>query len=453
MNNAANWRYLRGMATCLHQESVNLSNIPSALNVLCDQLDGLTSQPLERRSWYAALSAYTQAKQALGAHLASAAEVAEAYPTMEQFWQAATAQQKGQTAGTIWDTYEHGARRRLETTFAQSFGSPDAVLVNSGMAAVHVALAGALHPGDTLLTHQRSYFETSELLDHVYAPTGIRVVRVDMTSSKRITAAVRQHRPAVVLAETALNAPACSVPDFADADLGHSGPLVLIDNSILSHATNFEALTHTTGAARLLIVESAIKYATHDCSAGVLYGGGNEIDAVRTYARRTGQLLQSKAFHYIRDHEVRALHQRLSLHSDRNRRFVHCLTAAPIEAVNTDTSAAAADGTFAELVRRSGPGSLLFLRFPTLPPDSYSNVMNEWAARCRDRGLRLDIRAGFGWDITSARSYQSTFLNQSDAPTFLRVSMGIGPEEEVADIAAELCTVVNKLAAGSRSAH
>jgi hypothetical protein len=49
-------------------------------------------------------------------------------------------------------------------------------------------------------------------------------------------------------------------------------------------------------------------------------------------------------------------------------------------------------------------------------------------------GIELHIRAGFGWNQTSARAYESGRLNQPDAPCFIRISAGCEPVEAIRKI-------------------
>lgn len=446
MSDALAWALLGALCTGLRDEAGSVGD-----RLIADAARGAADLAGERSDWYAALDAYTAAKRRLGAALGARSEVADSYPTMGAFWADAEAQRLGESTGTFWDTYEHGGRRRLEALFARSYSSDEAVLVNSGMSAVHVALASArLRPGDVVLTHTRSYFETTELLEEVYAPAGVRVVRVDATEPGALAQAASAERPAVVLVETALNALSCRAPDF-DGWTEDLDPLVVVDNSVLSHALDFPAVERTTRARRLLVVESGIKYATHDCSAGVVYGRSDAVGPARDLARRTGQLLQGKAFHHIRPAEVETLRERLALHSARNRTFTEHLVGCEIATI--DRATREQPGSLPAAVHRAGPGSLVFVRAGGLVDDAYGDVVDDWAQGARAAGMRLDVRAGFGWDATSARSYRSTFLNQPDAPSFLRVSTGIGPEEEVVRLAGALSAAVSTRAGRPTSAR
>ena len=52
--------------------------------------------------------------------------------------------------------------------------------------------------------------------------------------------------------------------------------------------------------------------------------------------------------------------------------------------------------------------------------------------------LGVEVRAGFGWDRTCARVYEGGQLNQPDAPSYLRIAVGIEPEAEVRRLGAAL---------------
>jgi hypothetical protein len=210
---------------------------------------------------------------------------------------------------------------------------------------------------------------------------------------------------------------------------------------MLSHSLEYQDLQDATGARRLLVAESAIKYATHDCAAGVLYGSAASIGPAREIARRTGQLLQGSAFAFIRPAEVHAMRQRLALHSRNHAEFTLAVAGHGFAITSAHTSAARLKGPFAELVRDAGTGALAFLA--SGPGTNYDTISDEWVRQCRNEGSRLDIRAGFGWDHTSARAYSGTFLNQPGAPQYLRVSIGTEPVTEIQKIAANLMTAIS----------
>lgn len=373
------------------------------------------------------------------------AEIAARYDSMDAFWHDAAEQQRGRSPRTFWDSYEHGRRRQLEAVLADAYGADEAVLVNSGMAALDVALGAAeLRPGCRVLVHERAYFETAEYLEYVAARRGIEVVRVDMTAAERVDDALRAHDPAAILVETSLNCPPCDAPVLTDALLGHRA-LLVVDNSLLSHAVPVHRLLDRN---RVLVVESAIKYLTRTCMGGVVYGSGDAITAARCYARRIGVQLQERAFAGLQVAELLTARERVALHGRNNRAFVAALAGERWAWVRTATSSIEGRrDPLARAVRTAGAGALVYACIGGAGASDQAAVhrrlIAEWVRRARLRGLRLDVRAGFGWDETTVRAYESSALNQQDAPVYVRVSLGIEPEV----ICVELARLLNEVAA------
>ncbi|WP_167489375.1 hypothetical protein [Vibrio ouci] len=73
------------------------------------------------------------------------------------------------------------------------------------------------------------------------------------------------------------------------------------------------------------------------------------------------------------------------------------------------------------------------------------SVLHQWHQASRERGGEFNIQAGFGWNQTMARVYESSFLNQEGAPNYLRVSIGIEPVQWIEQLAQSLITTVKRL--------
>jgi Cys/Met metabolism PLP-dependent enzyme len=383
---------------------------------------------LPNKGFHEAYNAYAGLGSAKAAALNAVAEVASSYRSMDDFWADAAAQEEGRSRRGYWDSYEHGRRRQLEKILAEAYGAQGCVLVNTGMSALDVALgAFGLGPGNAVLAHQRAYFETTEYLDAVLAPRGIAVVRTDFTDRAALAGAAADPRVRVALVETALNGVPASVP-YDLASVLDAGLPVIIDNSLLSHAARlFDVFPN----GRLLVIESAIKYLTSSCCAGVVYGRGADLVAVRDYARRVGQQLQERAFNHLHVGELTHAARRVARHGASQAAFRAALDPAPWSWIHDvrDAAAGCAD-PLAETVQRVGPGSLLFARLrcdDDVVAINHRSVLAGWCDRARGEGIPLSLRAGFGWPQTSARSYESTRLNQPDAPVYLRISVGLEP--------------------------
>lgn len=381
------------------------------------------------------------------------ASVSREYASMEEFWDDAGRQAAGSSPFTFWDTYEHGRRRRLEHRFAASYGAGSALLLNSGMSAVAVVIGALnLRAGDVIATGERCYFETSDLLERFVAASGIRIRRVPLDDSGAVIRMLEECAPRLLLFETATNAPNPVCPrSFSRWSSASPGTRMVVDNSVQSHATCWFDIRRRSGVPHL-VIESAVKYLTHECMAGVIYGDEEDVEPSRDFARSTGQQLQERAFNWIRPGEVDHAGDRLRLHARNVRAFSEELRAEEglWTYVRTLDEGAGTDRDAASLFEQ-GPGCLVFLSVDQgssgdVPPDQlHRAVVNRWKEAAETAGLSLGIRAGFGWNQTSSRVYESSRLNQPDAPTYIRVSVGIEPEPVVHRLAGLLVESVQQV--------
>lgn len=391
-----------------------------------------------------ALDAYLRLVHDKAAVLNRRAEVAATYSSMEEFWSDAAAQERGESNRGYWDSYEHGRRRQLEHRLAAAYGSEAALLVNTGMSALDSAVGSlALRPDEAVVVARRAYFETAEYVDGVLAPRGVRILRVDVADEAAILDAVQTPGVRALIVETATNCTPCHVVARLDRVLD-TGCAVIIDNSLLSHGFRwFELLP----AGPVVVVESAIKYLTGACTAGVVYGSADAVDPVRRYARRVGQQLQERAFNHLQVGELTAAGPRVALHSRRAQQFRRALDPSRWESIDyAGARLGSRDDAIAAALSESGPGAVLFLRLPgadDVVATQHRRLLRRWV----ERAPGLSIRAGFGWPRTTARAYEAAALNQADAPVYLRVSVGIEPEDVVAALAESLDDAAAKVLA------
>ena len=389
---------------------------------------------------------YDRLSSAKAVMLHECTQVAASYSSMEQFWTDAEAQERGNSRRTFWDTYEHGRRRQLESQLAACYGSEAALLVNSGMSAIDTAVRSLhLKSGDVVLTHRRGYFETSQYLADILSAEGIVVSRRSLDDRDELGVALKDVNPRVLLVEAAITIPPCeliscldSVPDDVQ---------IVIDNSVFSHGVRwFDYLRqHHT-----VVIESALKYMMGHASGGVLYGGHHRIEAARRYARNVGQQLQERAFNHLHVGEIVTLREKVQLQGKHAALFVSALDARDWARTSTPTLAASErDDWLARAVREIDGGCLVFLELRENVPGEKGalqrRILESWRNELARGGVALPIRAGFGWDETSARCYDSARLNQPDAPMYIRVSMGIEPSEQVVTLAESLNVAVRSV--------
>ncbi|MGC5330420.1 hypothetical protein [Micromonospora sp. DT62] len=344
---------------------------------------------------------YDDAVREIAAVVSRQCLVADQYPTMGAFWADIAAQERGESTGTFWDTYDHGRRRLLERLLAQAYGSADAVLVNSGMAAVYCAAVCATdHGRRRLQLPARRYFETHDLVTNV--PLG---------------QAVDPSLEGVGFLEPITNCPTLDVNE--PATLGEGLGRFVVDNSMWSHAFPFEQVRTWISGRPLLVVESLAKYLSGLVSGGVVYGDRDMVEAVRVFARRTGQLLQGSALAYLSPTDIRLAGRRVRHHVETGGTFADHVDKSRWSLLSPD----------AELIRRAGlpamlgTGSLVFLRARD-PGTDCAAVVDRWIAATAGGAHPVRLQAGFGWPWTSTRSYGSDHLNQPDGPRYIRVSVG-----------------------------
>lgn len=386
------------------------------------------------------LHTYRQLRTGLTRALDDRYESASGYASMEEFWDDAAEQERGRSSRAYWDSYENGRRRQVEQLLADAFGTEQAVLVNSGMSAVDVALRGLTRPDRALLAHSRMYFESADLLDALFAPWGLPVTRIDLTDADAVESLVRSHPPAVALLEVALNGPGCDVPVLEP--LWRAGLTTVVDVSALGTAV---APLVPHAPADTIFVESGTKYLTRQASVGVIYGGGATVEVARSCARRTGIQLQGRALHQIRPAEIRHAPLRHALHADRLRRFAAVVTGAlPDVTVRTATvGAAGRPDLLARTVADGAAGCMAFVQVGGLDSDreerAYREIVARWAATVP--GDRR-VRAGFGWTETTGRAYGRDALNTDEGNCFARFSVGVEPVHRVEELADRLVSAI-----------
>lgn len=174
-----------------------------------------------------------------------------------------------------------------------------------------------------------------------------------------------------------------------------------------------------SGCRPVLVVESVAKYLSGLISGGIVYGDREAVDAVRTFARRTGQLLQGAALAYLSPADIRLARTRILTH----------VAAAAEFAAHVDRTAWEVMEPDAYLLERAGlpsrlrTGSLLFLR-PSDDSADCAAIVGRWVAATSDLDQPVRLQAGFGWPWTTTRSYGVDRLNQPDGPRYIRISVG-----------------------------
>jgi cystathionine beta-lyase/cystathionine gamma-synthase len=414
----------------IHNNSNIFQNLSNDIDIL-RQASATVANPTYSE-WQNLWQQYETLVKRKGGALNELANIAQEYLDMEGFWEDYHHQLAGNSRHTIWDTYEHGRRRQLEFLLAQTYGSESALLLNSGMSAVAVTIGMMkLSKGDTILTGDRCYFETSTYLEQFVAGSEVNIVRVPTNDPDLLLSALEKHQPKLAIFETVTNVPdVCVVSGYSKWLTVSPETTFLIDNSVQSHLTRwFEILAEPTD--KVLVMESAIKYITHNCMAGIMYGSQEIVEKARDYARVSGQQLQEKSFNYLCEAEIGLVSQKLSIHSENVSIFKEELSSyLPLFKFvhSLDTKSEVSPQLF-----ERGHGSLIYLSLHSTDSSSalldkmHRNLLKTWCSLAKEAKLNLPVRCGFGWANTIARVYESGTLNQQDGTSYLRISIGIEP--------------------------
>jgi cystathionine beta-lyase/cystathionine gamma-synthase/SAM-dependent methyltransferase len=428
--------------------SDNLKTLGNDINNLRQNVEKLPN--LNSDKWYTSWEKYEHFILRRGGALNELANVAQEYSDMEEFWEDYQNQIEGKSCNTIWDTYEHGQRRKLEGLLAKSYGSESALLLNSGMSAISVTIGMLkLSKNDVILTSDRCYFETSGFLEDFVIGLGVNVVRVDIDNSETVLNALNFYKPKLAIFETIVNVPDVSIANSYHEWLNVSPETIfLIDNSVQSHLTRwFEIIKETND--KILVLESAVKYITHACMAGVMYGTTNIMEKARNYARSSGQQLQQKAFNYICESEIRLVEKKLLIHS-RNISIFKEELYNHLHLFEFLRSLDSKNNNSSEIFKK-GCGSLLYLslhitgKTSDLIDQMHRDLLKTWCFLAKELELNVVVRCGFGWNNTTARVYESGVLNQRDGVSYLRISIGIEPPWMIYLLAKTLVKAANQV--------
>ncbi|MFK7990932.1 MAG: PLP-dependent aspartate aminotransferase family protein [Sandaracinaceae bacterium] len=187
----------------------------------------------------------------------------------------------GRQSGGIYGRWSNPTVRRLERKLAALEEGEDAVVLSSGMAAVHAALAAHLASGDHVVAAASLYAETGKLLRSHFARFGVETTFVDATDPASVSAALRDNTQLVYL-ETPSN-PVLAVTDIEAVVEQAAARTVVVDSTF---ATPYHQRPLSLGAD--LVVHSATKgIAGHgDAIGGVVVGKRGAIEEVRRVGTR-----------------------------------------------------------------------------------------------------------------------------------------------------------------------
>jgi len=142
----------------------------------------------------------------------------------------------GELPGYIYTRYGNPTVTALENAIQVIEAGATACAYSSGMAALHAALISCeLSSGATVLASQDLYGATTNLLQTILGPFGIKTVTVDFANLDEVRSKALEIKPRVLIAETISN-PLLKVCDIdAGAEIAREvGARLIIDNTFAS---------------------------------------------------------------------------------------------------------------------------------------------------------------------------------------------------------------------------
>ena len=183
----------------------------------------------------------------------------------------------GESAGYVYSRHGNPTTDALADALRMIEGGATACAYASGMAALHAALLCCdLGPGATVLASQDLYGATTNLLQTIFLPFGIKTITADFGDLDQVRRAAREAKPQVLLAETISN-PLLKVCDIdACADIAREVRARLIIDNTFASPVLCQPLKH--GAD--IVVHSATKFLSgHADAMGGIVISGDTADA------------------------------------------------------------------------------------------------------------------------------------------------------------------------------
>lgn len=238
-------------------------------------------------------------------------------------------------------------------------GAERALVLASGMAAIHCAIVSNVKAGARVVAHEHLYGSTWDLLANVLQPFGVVTEFVDLNDERARRRALAAAPTALVWCESISN-PTMNVADVpAIARDAHAhGALLAVDATFAS-----PVLQQPLALGADLVVHSATKYlAGHsDVTAGALAGSKELVQRAFRWLQLAGGVLDPHAA-FLLDRGIKTLPLRMRAHCENALALARVLERHPlVERVLYPGLESHPTHAIAERVLASGGGMLAFV--------------------------------------------------------------------------------------------
>ena len=342
----------------------------------------------------------------------------------------------GEIEGQNYSRYNNPTTNALEQQVAALEGGDWALACSSGMAAMHLALLGALTDRrKSVVAGPVLYGATIKMLAQILEPVGVEVHFADPCDPQAFEAAVAEHKPGCVLVETVANPMLRVTPIDTVVEIAHRhGALVVVDSTF---ATPVLCRPLELGAD--LVVHSVTKYlAGHgDVLGGIVVTREEFRPALQTISRIIGGVLGPFEA-YLTMRGVKTLALRMARQCSNACRVASWLAAHPrIERVHFPGDPSHPD---AAVVRRLFPANM----YGAMVSFEVRNAGKEQIFQLVD-SLQMIVPATSLGDVHTMILYPPMSSHRDISPkhrqrmgigdSFLRLSVGIeAPEDIIEDL-------------------
>jgi cystathionine gamma-synthase len=183
----------------------------------------------------------------------------------------------GSEPGFIYARDGHPNARQLSEELARLEGSEAAVICGSGMAAITGLILASVQDGDRIVSSNRLYGRTTQLLSQELVRFGVQTTFVDTCDLGQVRAALE--RPAKILFVETMSNPLCRLVDVAAlAELAHDADCLLaVDNTFAT-----PVLLRPLECGADLVMESLTKMigGHSDVTLGLVAGRADLLQAI-----------------------------------------------------------------------------------------------------------------------------------------------------------------------------
>lgn len=350
---------------------------------------------------------------------------------------------EGEEPGYVYSRLDNPNVRVAEARLAAWEGAAEALVFNSGMAAISTVLLTLLRPGDRVLHSFPIYGGTEKLLRSIFIPYGIEAIPFrPETTEEELTGTAERARPKVVLVETPAN-PTNDLFDIqAAARIAEAvGATLVVDNTFLSPIWQ-RPLEH--GAD--IVVHSATKYlgGHSDLTAGALCGSGPGLEEIRHNRYRLGTTA-SPATAWMLGRSLETLRLRVERQTETATRLASFLTEHEKVSSVSHLSLLSPDDPGFEIYKRQclGPGAMISLEVMGGEEGAFRFLNSLEVVRLAVSLGGTESLVSHPWTMSHATLSEEIKLDLGVTPGLLRLSVGVESADDlIADLGRALEAVV-----------